>query len=63
MTSIKGRISVANLQKNDALQSGPDRIRTLFSMATDSSHSVIMGEKVVATLAPSFLFDLPHSCR
>ena len=24
--------------KNDALQSGPDRIRTLAFMATDSSH-------------------------
>ena len=29
---------------------GPDRIRTLVSMATDIPHSVIMG-----TLAPSFL--------
>ena len=44
MTSIKGHVSAANLQKNDALQSGPDRIRTLVSMATYSSHSVIMGK-------------------
>ena len=34
---------------------GPDRIRTLVSMATDSSHRVIMGENLVSTLAPSFL--------
>ena len=27
----------------DALGFGPDRIRTLVSMATDSSHRVIMG--------------------
>ena len=34
---------------------GPDRIRTLVSMATDSCHRVIMGENLVTTLAPSFL--------
>ena len=34
---------------------GPDRIGTLVSMATDSSHSVIIMENVVNTLAPSFL--------
>ena len=28
----------------DALSFGPDRIRTLVSMATDSSHRVIMGK-------------------
>ena len=39
----------------DALGFGPDRIRTLVSMATDSSHRVIMRENVVNTLAPSFL--------
>ena len=38
-----------------ALGFGPDRIGTLVSMATDSSHRVIMGENVVTTLAPSFL--------
>ena len=37
----------------DALGFGPDRIRTLVSMATDSSHKVIMGK--MFTLAPSFL--------
>ena len=35
----------------------PDRIGTLVSMATDSSHRVIM-ENVVNTLAPSFFFVL-----
>ena len=34
---------------------GPDRIRTLVSMATDSSHRVIMGKNLVTTLTPSFL--------
>ena len=38
-----------------ALGFGPDRISTLVSMATDSSHRVIMGENLVTTLAPSFL--------
>ena len=38
-----------------ALGFGPDRIGTLVSMVTDSSHRVIMGENVVTTLAPSFL--------
>ena len=28
----------------DALGFGPDRVRTLVSMATDSSHRVIMGK-------------------
>ena len=36
-----------------ALSFRPDRIRTLVSMATDISHRVIMGEKLVNTLAPS----------
>ena len=35
-----------------ALGFGPDRIRTLVSMETDSSHRVIIGENVKATLAP-----------
>ena len=33
----------------------PDRIGTLVSVATNSSHRVIMGGNVVNTLAPSFL--------
>ena len=37
-----------------ALGFGPGRIGTLDSMATSSSHRVIMGEHVVNTLAPSF---------
>ena len=37
------------------LDFGPDRVRTLVSMATDSSHRVIMGENLVTTLTPSFL--------
>ena len=38
-----------------ALGFGLDWIRTLVTMATDSSHRVIMGENVVTTLVPSFL--------
>ena len=38
-----------------ALGFGLGRIGTLVSMATNSSHRVIMGENVVSTLAPSFL--------
>ena len=35
---------------------GPDRIGTLVSMATDSSHRFFFyGENLVSTLAPSFL--------
>ena len=37
-----------------ALGFGQDWIRTLISMATDSSHRVIMGKNPVTTLAPSF---------
>ena len=34
---------------NAALGFGPDRIRTLASMATGSSHRVIMGETIITT--------------
>ena len=38
-----------------ALGFGADQIRTLVSMATDSSHRVIMGEKGVITFSQLFL--------
>ena len=38
-----------------ALGFGPDPIRTLVSMAMDSSHKGYKGENVVNTLSPSFL--------
>ena len=38
-----------------ALGFGPDRIRTLVSMAAYSSHRAIMGGTLVTTIAPSFL--------
>ena len=38
-----------------ALSFLPNRARTLVSMATDSSHRVIMGENLVTTVALSFL--------
>ena len=40
----------------DALEFGSDRIRTLVSMATDSSHRVIFEKDIVTTLAPSFFY-------
>ena len=40
---------------NDALGFGPDRIGTLVSMATDSSHRVIIGKMLYH--ASSFIFD------
>ena len=45
-----------------ALGFGQDGIRTLVSMATDSSHRVMMGENLVTTLAPSFLIGSRYSC-
>ena len=45
-----------------ALSFGPDRIRTLVSIATDSSHRVIM-EKTVLPLFLLFSSDLLHTCR
>ena len=39
----------------DALSFKPDRISTLVSMATYSSHRVIMEKKIVTTLAHSLL--------
>ena len=46
---------------NAALGFGPDRIKTLVSMATESSHRVFSNEEnVVTPLAPSFLI---RSCR
>ena len=46
-----------------ALGFWPDWIRTLVSMATDSSHTFIMEENIVITLAPSLLSGSLHSCR
>ena len=55
-----------------ALGFGPDRIRTLVSMATESSHRVIMVKTVspllmVKTVSPLFLScfssDPFHTCR
>ena len=45
-----------------ALGFWPDRIVTLVSMATDSSHRVIRGN-VVNTLAPSFLIGSSSYCQ
>ena len=42
-------------EEKAALGFGPDRLGTLVSMATDSSHRVFNGENLVSTLAASFL--------
>ena len=42
---------------------GPDPIRTLVSMATDSSHRAKMEENLVGALAHPFLLDLLHFYR
>ena len=46
-----------------ALGFGPDRIRTLVSMATESSHRVIMEEKVSPLFLGCFSSDPFHTCR
>ena len=46
-----------------ALGFGPDRIRTLVSMATESSHRVIMVKMVSPLFLGCFSFDPFHTCR
>ena len=63
VSAISGPIAMKFYQKHywgggkAALEFGPVRIRTLISMATDSSHRVIIGENGVATFSgSSFLY-------
>ena len=46
-----------------ALGFGPDRIRTLVSMATESSHRVIMDQTVSPLFLGFFSSDPFHTCR
>ena len=46
-----------------ALGFGPDRIRTLVSMATESSHRVIMEKTVSPLFLSCFSSDPFHTCR
>ena len=46
-----------------ALGFEPDRIRTPVSMATDSSHRVIMGKLVLPLILDCFSADPFHTCR
>ena len=46
-----------------ALGFGPDQIRTLVSMATESSHRVIMEETVSPLFVGCFSSDPCHTCR
>ena len=41
----------------------PDWIRTLVSMATDSSHRVIIGKTALSRFLECFLSDPFHTCR
>ena len=46
-----------------ALGFGPDRIKTLVSMATESSHRVIMEKTVLPLFLGCFSSDPFHTCR
>ena len=46
-----------------ALGFGQDRINTLVSMATDSSHRVIMEKTVLPLFSQLFSFDPFYTCR
>ena len=46
-----------------ALGFGPNRIRTLVYMATDSSNRVILGKTVLPRFLGCFSFDPFHTCR
>ena len=46
-----------------ALGLGPDRIRTLVSMATERSHRVIMEKTVSPLFLGCFSSDPSHTCR
>ena len=46
-----------------ALGFGPDRIRTMVSMATESSHRVILEKTVSQLLLDCFSSDPFHICR
>ena len=46
-----------------ALGFGPGRIVTLVSMATNSSHRVIMGKMLLTLLHLHFSSDFLHTCR
>ena len=53
-----------NLVKGKAaLGFGPDRIRTLVSMATESSHMVIMEKTVSPLFLGCFSSDPFHTCK
>ena len=41
----------------------PDQIRTLVSMATDSSHRVILGKTASSRFLECFRLDPFHTCR
>ena len=41
----------------------PDQVRTLVSMATDSSHRVIMGKTASSHFLECFRSDPFHTCR
>ena len=42
---------------------GTDWIKTLISMATDSSHKVIIGKRCLRVFSTVFLSDIFNTCR
>ena len=69
ISATSGLIIIKFYQKHhwdggkDALGFGPDRIKTLDSMATDSSHRVIMEKTVLPLFLRCFSSDPFHTFR
>ena len=68
ISATSGLITMEFYQKHHwdggkaALGFGPDRIRTLVTMATESSHRVIMEKTVSLLFLGCFSYDLFHTC-
>ena len=69
ISATSGRIIIRFYQKHHwdggkaALGFWPDWIGTLVSMATDSSHRVIMGKTVLPLFLSCFSFDPFYTCK
>ena len=69
ISATSGPITMKFYQKHHwdggkaALGFGPDQIQTLVSMATNSSHKVIMEETVLPLFLSCFSFDPFYTCR
>ena len=69
ISATSGSITIKFYQKHHwdggkaAIGFGPDRIKTLVSMATDSSHRVIMEKTVLPLFLSCFSSDPFYNCR